>query len=608
MAVFLPTAGAFQVSNRLEKEAILHRGDGRTVAAAREMRKMNTRELLGIAAVAIAFTITACAETEPPGLAEASESAPAPYTNEAEAAAATIIGEDLRASVARISADEFAGRGPATAGDRAAREHLIGELQALGYEPGGPDGEWEQAFDIVGVTASMPERWVFERSGETLALQWWDQYIAGSGVQAERAAVDAAEVVFVGYGIQAPEYGWDDFKGQDLEGKVLLMLNNDPDWDPALFAGETRLYYGRWDYKYESAARQGAAAAIIIHTQPSAGYPFQVVQTSWSGEQFQLPAGDGPRIQVEGWVTEAAAAELAALGGRDLAALVEAARRRDFTPVSLGVTTSLAFSNRVNRVQTANVFGLLEGGDPQLRDEVVIYTAHHDHLGVGMPDDSGDAIYNGALDNGAGLAQALAIAKAFRALPTPPRRSIMMLFVGAEEQGLLGSQYYAEHPTFPPGRIAANINYDGGNIWGPTRDVTFIGMGKSTLDAVVERVAARQDRVVKPDQFPDRGFFYRSDQFNFAKIGVPALFLDTGTDFVGRPPEWGRERVELYEDNNYHQPSDELRPDWNFDGMVDDARLGFWTGLIVANADRMPSWNPGDEFEAARLAALRNAR
>lgn len=572
---------------------------------------MKARELLPLAAITIAATMTACGEPQSAAVGHeaetAAESAP-PFTDEAEAAAATITGEDLRASVAVISGDEFEGRGPATPGDRAAREHLIGELQTLGYAPGGGDGEWEQAFDIVGITASMPEQWVFESSGKTLALKWWDQYIAGSGVQAERAAIENAEVVFVGYGIQAPEYGWDDFKGQDLKGKVLLMLNNDPEWDPALFEGQTRLYYGRWDYKYQSAARQGAAGAIIIHTQPSAGYPFQVVQTSWSGEQFQLPAGDEPRIQVQGWVTEAAATELAALGGRDLGALVEAARRSDFMPVPLGLTTSLAFSNRVNRVQTANVYGLLEGSDPQLRDEVVIYTAHHDHLGIGTPDDSGDTIYNGALDNGAGLAQVLAIAKAYRALPTPPRRSILMLFVAAEEQGLLGSQYYAAHPTFPAGSIAANINYDGGDIWGRTRDVTFIGMGKSTLDAVVERVAARQDRIVKPDQFPDRGYFYRSDQFNFAKIGVPALFLDTGTDFVGRPAEWGREQVERFEEYNYHQPSDELQPDWNFDGMVDDARLGFWTGLIVANADRMPSWNPGDEFEAARQAALRNAR
>jgi Zn-dependent M28 family amino/carboxypeptidase len=295
---------------------------------------------------------------------------------------------------------------------------------------------------------------------------------------------------------------------------------------------------------------------------------------------------------------------LAALGGQDLDALVAAARSRDFAPVPLGVTTSIAFDNRITRVQTANVFGLLRGSDPSLRDEVVVYTAHHDHLGIGKPDKTGDAIYNGALDNATGVAEVLAIAKAFKALPLPPRRSVLILFVAAEEQGLLGSQYYSEHPTFAPGKIAVNINYDGADIWGRTRDVTYVGKGKSTLDAVVDLVAARQGRSVKSDQFPDRGYFYRSDQFNFAKIGVPALFMDTGTEFIGRPAGWGKEQVERYEDESYHQPSDEIRPDWNFDGMVDDVRIGFWVGLMAANADQMPRWNPGDEFEAARRAAI----
>jgi Zn-dependent M28 family amino/carboxypeptidase len=551
---------------------------------------MHKRELFMLAT--IVATLGGCQSPEPaaPGAdQQAAASSAGPFTATGEAAAATISGEDMRATIAEISSDQYEGRGPASAGGRAARDYLVGKLESLGYAPGGPDGQWQQPF---------------ARAGKTLSFKWWDQYIAASGVQTEQAAVNNAEVVFVGYGIQAPEYDWDDFKGQDLSGKVLLMLNNDPDWDPGLFAGDTRLYYGRWSYKYESAARQGAAGAIIIHTQPSAGYPWQVVQTSWSGEKFELPAGDEPRIEIKAWVTEAAAQSLVALGGQDLAALVEAARSRDFTPVPLGVSTSLAFSNRLNRVQTANVYGLLQGSDPELGNQAVIYTAHHDHLGVGKPDASGDTIYNGALDNGAGIAQVLAIAKAFKALPTPPRRSVLMLFVGAEEQGLLGSAYYAAHPTFPAARIAANINYDGGDIWGRTRDVTYIGKGKSSLDAIVEEVAARQSRTVQPDQFPDRGYFYRSDQFSFAKIGVPAVFLRTGTDFIGRPAGWGREQVEYYESNHYHQPSDELQPDWNFDGMVENAELGFWTGLIIANTEQMPAWNPGDEFEAARKAAL----
>jgi Zn-dependent M28 family amino/carboxypeptidase len=381
------------------------------------------------------------------------------------------------------------------------------------------------------------------------------------------------------------------------------MLNNDPDWDPAMFAGTTRLYYGRWSYKYEAAARHGAAGAIIIHTTPSAGYPFQVVQTSWSGEQFELPAAGEPRIQVKGWVTEEAARSLVQLAGKDLAPLIESARQKTFTPVPLGITTSLDFTNQVVRGQTANVFGLLRGADPQLASELVIYTAHHDHLGIGKPDAAGDTIYNGAMDNAAGCAQVLAIARAWKALAQPPRRSVLILFVAAEEQGLLGSQYFAAHPTVPAGKIAVDINYDGGNIWGRTRDVTHVGRGKSMLDPLVDKLAARQGRTVKPDQFPDRGAFYRSDQFSFARIGVPSLYLHEGTEFIGRPEGWGRQQIEAYEAHDYHQPSDQIRPGWTFDGMIEDAQLGFRVGHELAGAEQLPAWRPGDEFEAARKAA-----
>ncbi|MGB5719816.1 MAG: M28 family peptidase, partial [Woeseiaceae bacterium] len=441
--------------------------------------------------------------------------------------------------------------------------------------------------------------------GKTLTLEQWDEFIVGSGVQEEQANVEEAEVVFVGYGIQAPEYDWDDYKGVDLKGKVLLMMNNDPDWDAERFAGETRLWYGRWDYKYLSAARQGAAGAIIIHTSPSAGYPFQVVQTSWTGVQFELPAGDEPRSQINAWVTEESARELVAMAGLDLDELREAAYNRDFEPVSLGITTSIDMDVDLQRVQSANVLGLIEGSDTELRDEVVIYTAHHDHLGIGTPNEGGDAIYNGAMDNATGVAQVMAIAKAIKALPEAPRRSVLVALVGAEEQGLLGSEYYAANPTFAAGKIAANLNYDGGNIWGDTHDVTFIGLGKSSIDQIMKLIADEQGRVVKPDQFADKGYFYRSDQFSFAKIGVPAMYLDTGTDFVDRPPEWGKQQLDHYTEVHYHQPSDEYDASWSFDGMIDDALLGFWTGLAIANADEIPSWNPGDEFEAARLEALR---
>lgn len=521
-----------------------------------------------------------------------------------EQASRAITPELLREQIARLADDEMAGRMPGSPGDALARAYLARQLQAFGYEPGGADGKWEQPFDLVGVTAEMPRTWTFSRGGKKLSLAWWDQYIAGSGVQVERGALRDAELVFVGYGITAPEYKWDDYKGADVRGKVLVFLNNDPDWDPALFAGDERLYYGRWSYKYETAARLGAAGAIIIHTAPSAGYPFQVVQTSWTGEQFELPSTGAPTISLYGWVTEEAAGQLAELAGKPLAELVAAARRADFRPLPLGIRTSLAFTNKVRRAPTANVYGLLRGSDPVLRDEAVVLTAHHDHIGVGPPDAEGDKIYNGALDNAAGCSQVLAIAKAFAALPVRPRRTIQVVFVAAEEQGLLGSAYYAAHPTFPYGAIAANVNYDGGNVWGRTRDLTFIGKGKSSLDAIVEELAAKQGRVVKPDPVPDRGFFYRSDQFTFAKMGVPALNLNSGVDFIDRPAGWGAQQLKAYELHDYHQPSDELTPDWRFDGMVEDAQIGFGTAYQVAQRTELPTWTPGDEFEPARKAAL----
>ncbi|MCH8866282.1 MAG: M20/M25/M40 family metallo-hydrolase [Proteobacteria bacterium] len=522
----------------------------------------------------------------------------------AEEASKLIDEEFIRDIIAELSADKYEGRGPASAGDVAARIYLAGRMADLGLEPGGPDGGWEQPFDLVGVNTVPPDTWTFAGHDKEVTFKQWDQFMINSNVQEAHAAVTDAEVVFVGYGIQAPEFEWDDYKDVDVSGKIVLMMNNDPDWDADLFAGKTRLWYGRWDYKYFNAARNGAAGAIIIHTTPSAGYPFQVLQTSNTGVQFELPAGDEPRNQFSAWMIEDAARELVAMAGLDLDELRESAYSRDFEPVPLGVTTSVDMDVEIESVRTANVIGLIPGSDPVLKDEVVIYSAHHDHLGIGPPNDDGDTIYNGAMDNAAGVAQVIAMARAFKALPKAPRRTIMICLVGAEEQGLLGSQWFAANPTFRPGKIAANLNYDGGNIWGITHDLTYIGFGKTSIDEIVELYAGEQDRIVKPDQFADRGYFYRSDQFSFAKIGVPAAYLEPGTDFVDRPPGWGKEQSDVYTDNDYHQPSDEYDPNWNLDGMIQDALVGFWTGLAIANADEMPTWNEGDEFEAVRLEAL----
>ncbi len=570
---------------------------------------------LGRAALALAVVgcVAACSgdgDTAPEGASSAAPPRPAPLIAASAGTAAQVIdGEKIRRVVAELADDRYGGRLPGTEGDTLTRAYLAAELARIGFAAGGDSGSYEQPIELVGVTTEAPLRWRFTRAGAAVELERSTDFVASSGLQAPAAVVRDAELVFAGYAIQAPEYGWDDFKGVDVRGKVLVVLNSDPDWDPALFEGTTRLYYGRWTYKYESAARQGAAGVIIIHTTPSAGYPWQVVQTSWSGPQYELPAGDEPRAALEGWVTEDAARRL--LGdAHDLDSLIEQAKSRDFRPVPLGITTSLTLTNTVTRTPTANVYGVLRGSDPELADEYVIYSAHFDHLGTVDPNpaDPTDTIANGAMDNASGVGMLLAIGEAFRALPQPPRRSVMLLFAAAEEQGLIGSQYFAEHPPIAPGRMAANINFDSGNIWGETRDITFVGLGKSSLDAVALTVADLQGRTVKGDQLPDRGFYYRSDQFNFAKIGVPAFYFDAGTDFVGRPAGWGAEQIQLYETNHYHQPSDELTPEWNFDGMVQDARFGFYAGIIVANDDALPQWNAGNEFEAARRAALEAVR
>lgn len=516
-------------------------------------------------------------------------------------ALATITELYLRRVVATIAADRFAGRGPGSRGDVAARRWLADALGTLGYRPGMAGGGFEQPFPIVGITATMPATWTFTAGTDrTEVLRWSDDFIAASGVQQRHVAVRDAEVVFVGYGIVAPEERWDDFAGADVDGKVLLMLNDDPSWDPALFAGERKLYYGRWTYKYESAARRGAAGAIIIHTTPSAGYPWSVVQSSWSGTQFELPAGDEPRTPVLGWVTEPAARRLVSLGGHDLAELRQRARRRDFRPVPLGVATGLEFDCQIERTETANVLGVLPGADRSLAHTAIVLSAHHDHLGVGEPDASGDSIYNGARDNGLAIAEALAVARAFTALPERPRRSVLALFVGGEEQGLLGSKYYAAHPTISPQHLAANINFELGNLWGRTRDVVVHGKGKNSLEALLDAAARHQGRVLRDEADPRAGWYYRSDQLSFARIGVPSIWFESGRDYLGRPPGWGDRQLERWIAERYHEPSDELDDTWRFDGAVEDAKLAFLVALAVATTTQPPTWTPGDEFASLR--------
>jgi Zn-dependent M28 family amino/carboxypeptidase len=545
---------------------------------------------------------TGCGGERAGGVADRSDSDPA---DALQHASSVITEQMLREDVTRLASDDFEGRGPGTKGDRAARAYLASRLEGIGCEPAFAGRSWEQAVEIVGLTTEAPAQWVFRSgSGRTAAFAPRLDFVADIGVQQPAVAIDGAEVVFVGYGITAPEEDWDDFKGADVSGKVLLMLNDDPDWDPGLFEGERRLYYGRWVYKYESAAAHGAAAAIIIHTDESAGYPWAVVQTGSAGEQFELPAAGEPRLAVRSWMTEGAVRELVALGGHDLDSLIAAARSRDFEPVPLGVTTSIELTAEIRTTETANVGGLLRGSDPPLADQAVVISAHHDHFGIGEPDDTGDRIYNGALDNGVAMAQALAVAEAAASLPKRPRRSFLFLFVAAEEQGILGSLYYTRNPSFPPGKLAADINFELGNVWGPTRDVTIFGRGKSTLEDLLEEAAAVQGRVVVGESTPRAGWYYRSDQFSFARIGVPAIWFKSGTDFIGRPEGWGDARYAEWIEERYHRPSDEVEDWWNFEGLAEDAQLAFTVAVEVANADQMPTWYPGDEFEDEREAAL----
>ncbi len=524
-------------------------------------------------------------------------------------AAKLITGAEMKGHVAFLASDLLEGRGPATQGDLLAQQYIAAQFEALGLKPAGTNGTWFQKFDLVGVNGN-PEMLAFTGLAKSkLALKYSDDFIAVAGSQATSSKLENAEVVFVGYGIQAPEYNWDDFKGLDVKNKVLLVMNNDPENDPALFAGRTRLWYGRWDYKYEKAMKMGAAGCIIIHTTPSAGYPWQVVQTSWAGEQFDLPSSNAVPLQMKAWTTEEATRKLVALGGKDLETLRAAALTRDFKPVPLGVTVSTSFKSVVQKKATANVLGILPGSDPKLKQEWVIYTAHHDHLGRKAGAKPGeDDIYNGAVDNASGVAAMLSVARAIASLTKAPKRTILFAAVAAEEQGLLGSQYLVEHPPVQVGQMAIDINIDGINIWGKTKDVSVIGLGKSNVDQTIIKYAKAQGRVVKADELSDRGFFYRSDQFNFAKWGVPAAYFSSGNEYVGKPEGWGKKMREQWEDEHYHQPSDQLLPTWELSGAVDDVTLYFQLGVDVANAPKMPAWNKGDEFEAPRLKALADVK
>ncbi len=555
-----------------------------------------------LAAALILAGCAACADSTAPEPAAPGGAAAAFTPEQIEQAEEAIQEARMKEWVRDLSADEMQGRLPGTEGEERATAYILEAYRAAGLVPANGDSYFQQV-PLVGITADPSMTLKVRGKGKQRDLTYKTEFMAVT--TREQEAIDASgELVFVGYGTVAPEFNWDDYKGADVAGKVLVMLVNDPPLeDASRFGGKAMTYYGRWTYKYEIGAEKGAAGVILVHETEAAGYPWGVVAGSWAGEQFVPARADAgaSRLPFESWVTHETAANLFQMAGLDLAEMEAKAARDDFAPVPLGLTASLAFTNTMRRVESRNVAGLLPGGD--LANEWIIYTAHWDHLGVSDPVD-GDAIYNGAFDNATGVASLLAIAHAYAALPAPPRRSILFLAVTAEEQGLIGSYHYAANPLHPLARTAALINMDGMNVHGRTEDVIVIGLGNTTLDDLVQEVAAGQGRRVTPDMEPEKGFYYRSDQFPFAKKGVPALYTDHGIHYVGRPEGWGMEQNAAYTRENYHKPSDEFDPEWDFSGMVEDTRLLFQVGLRAAQDDAMPRWKDGTEFKAVREQSL----
>jgi len=512
-----------------------------------------------------------------------------------------------------LSSNEYEGRAPGTKGEELTVRYIEDQFKKIGLKPGNTDGTYVQKVPLVGITA-QPAPLVFQKGDQKATLKWKDDVVAWTKHVADRAGIKDSELVFVGYGVVAPEYNWDDYKGMDVAGKTLVMLVNDPpvpdpnkpgELDPQTFGGKAMTYYGRWTYKYEIGAQKHAAGVLLIHETGPAGYPFEVVQSKVT-EQFDLvtPDKNMGRAAIEGWITLDRGKELLAMAGQDFDALKKQAATRDFKPVPLGVTATMSLQNTLRTIDSRNVVAKLEGSDPALKDEYVIYTAHWDHFGIG-PAVDGDRIYHGAKDNAVGVAGLIELARAFTQLAAPPKRSILFMSVTAEEQGLLGSQYYSVTPIYPLAKTAANINIDGLNVHGRTRDVTLVGYGASDLDDYAAAAAAEQGRIIRPDAEPEKGFYYRSDHFNFAKQGVPALDPDEGIDFVGKPAEYGRDVRTNYTEHRYHKPQDVITPDWDLSGAREDLRVFFAVGYRVAQADRFPEWKPGNEFKAQREAMLK---
>lgn len=558
------------------------------------MLRMIRASLKFCSVMALAAALTAAGQSAPKSSKPAQEKVP-------QAALDSISGDRMLQNIKTLSSDQFGGRGPGSQGEELTVKFLEDQFRSIGLQPGNPDGTYIQKVPMVGITPDPGMKLEFS-SNKIPQPQWEKDYVAWTKRVVPSSSIDAP-MVFVGYGVQAPEYKWDDFKGVDVKGKVIVVLINDPPVpDPNVFGGKAMTYYGRWTYKYEKAAEKGAAGCLIIHQTDRAGYPWEVVRDSWGAEQFDLknPNKNMNRVAIEGWITHDLANEIFKAAGKDLSSLEKLAATRDFKPVDLGITAKLTVHNKLREIDSRNVIAKLPGSDPKLKDSYVIYTAHWDHFGIG-PAVNGDKIYHGAVDNASGVAALLEMARAYKALPTPPKRTMLFMSVTGEEQGLLGSRYYAEHPLYPDAKTMLDINMDGMNVLGKTKDIVEVGRGQSNVDTLVDRLAREQGRVVKSDPEPEKGFYYRSDHFSFAKVGVPAFDPDAGTDYIGKPAGWGMKMRDDYTANRYHKPADKVMPDWNLSGAVQDAQLFFEVGYRVAQGEFTPEWSPKSEFRAARM-------
>ncbi len=523
---------------------------------------------------------------------------------EAATAVGAIDAADFAEHVQVLASDGFQGRAPGGEGERNTVDYLTAEFRAAGLQPANGDS-YLQGVPLVSVTAEEVAPLTIEGGKESLTFRYQQDMMVWTKRYRESASLTDSDMVYVGYGIVAPEYNWNDYEGLDVEGRTVVILVNDPGFatgDTELFNGRAMTYYGRWTYKYEEAARQGAAGALIIHETQAAGYPWLVVSGSWSGEQFDLDLGDAapPRVAIEGWLTDEAARSVFAAAGVDFDEAVSAAAGRDFEAQPLGLQASVAVTNSLSSMESANIVGMLAGTEHP--DEYIVYTAHWDHLGVARSVLQ-DRIYNGAVDNATGVAGMLEIAEAFSAMEPGPERSIVFLAVTAEESGLLGSDWYASHPLFPLARTVANINLDAMSLVGPSHDVTVIGYGNSELDAYAARAAEAQGRHLEPEPTPEKGFFYRSDHFNFAKRGVPALYLRGGVDHREKGREYGLAYNSAWVSEHYHKVSDEYSEDWDLRGVLEDVELLFGVGRALAGTRDWPNWAEGNEFRATRDAS-----